>query len=167
MSDSDLEEDMCTCGRYYTYRHGWCSLCIDNWIDENFISGQIYDAGYKHGSDLGIECGIRHTINREARDDFWILDDIDIPQYAYSDRRGYENGFERGYTSAYNSVYELNQPVVNQLNDVYKKYCVRFWTFTFYRHHRLFDTALLKLIDDFLPPSKKTKIPHVNFTFSR
>jgi hypothetical protein len=165
MSDNEIEEDMCTCGRYYAYRHGWCNLCINNWIDDHFITNQIYDAGYKFGSDLGIEYGIRHTINREARDDFWILDDIDIPQYAYTDRRAYEKGFERGYTKAYNSVYQLHQPVIDQLNDIYKRYNFRFWVFKFYQNHPLFDTALLKLVDDFLPTHKKpSNIPQLNFT---
>jgi hypothetical protein len=165
MSESDIEEQMCTCGRYYARQHGWCSICIDNWIDDNFISSQIYDAGYKFGSELGLDLGIRHTIYRQPRDDYWILDDVDIPQYAYIDRKSYERGFDTGYTTSYNSVYQLHQPVIDQLEYIQKKYSFRFWVFAFYRNHSYFDTELLNLIDEFLPDiEKSSKIPQSNFT---
>lgn len=164
--EENMEEQMCTCGRYYAQRHGWCGLCIDNWIDDNFITNEIYEAGYKFGQDLGWECGRRHTINCLGRDDIWVLDDIDIPQYAYIDRKAYERGFETGYTSAYNSVYRLHRPAIKQLEWICKSYFFRMWVFKKYgNRHPLFDIELLGLIEQLVPQIKKTKkIPTINFT---
>ncbi|NBP59287.1 hypothetical protein EBU71_22575, partial [bacterium] len=66
-TEDDLEDDLCTCGRYISMDHGMCSICTDNWIEEHFISEQIYEAGVVAGTELGLECGIRHTIYGEAR----------------------------------------------------------------------------------------------------
>ena len=150
-TEDDIEDDMCTCGRYLSMNHGMCSICTDNWIEDHFISQQIYEGGYVAGTELGLECGIRHTIYREARDDYWILDDFDIPRYAYIDRKSYERGFDRGYTKAYNSVYQLHQPVIDQLQFIHNLEHCKLWILFYYGKHPLLDCQLLKFIDRFVP----------------
>jgi hypothetical protein len=150
-TEDDIEEDMCTCGRYLSMTHGMCTICTDNWIEEHFISQQIEEGGYLAGTELGIETGIRHTIYKEARDDYWILDDFDIPRYAYIDRRSYERGFDRGFTKGYNSVYCLHQPVINHLQYIHKMAHFKMWVFKRYENHPLLECQIVKMIEQFVP----------------
>lgn len=148
-SDNDIEDNMCSCGRYFSHQHGMCSFCIDHWIEDNFITIQIREAGMKHGSDLGYDYGIRHTIYNEARDDYWILDDVDYPQYAYMDRRSYEIGFKDGYTTAYNSVYRRHDPMLKELVSKMNNRLFQLWVRLRFSNHPLFDPEILKMIRSF------------------
>lgn len=146
---SDIEEDMCTCGRYYSRGHYMCNVCTD-WMEDHFVSDQIREAGYKHGMDLGIDTGIRHTIYSECYDDYCFVDDLDIPKYAYIDRRSYERGYRHGYEYGYQFVYQIHRPVILHIQVFHKFQHFVGWVLTNYRTHLLFEHQLLNYIKSFL-----------------
>jgi hypothetical protein len=146
----DIEEDMCTCGRYFARENRMCGICIDHWIDDHFITTQIREAGMKNGLELGYECAIRHTIYNEARDDYWIFDDDDTPSYAYLDRLAYERSFKDGYTKGYNSVYKCHEPLFRELRLYLNRRHFRLWVFARFRNHALLDLEILRFIDQFV-----------------
>jgi hypothetical protein len=151
----DIEDDMCTCGRYYARDSRMCGVCIDNWINDYFITDQIRDAGFKNGAVLGYEYGIRHTLYNEARDDYWMFDDDDTPSYAYLDRLAYERSFKDGYSTAYNSVYKRHEPLFQELRVYLNRRHFWSWVFTHFQHHNLFDLEILRWIDQFVGQSTR------------
>jgi len=152
LSSDDEDSLQCYCRRGCILpESGMCGRCTYDWISDNSISQNLEEAGGKHGESVATDQAVSDTIYQRARDNYYLFDCDDAPDYANMDRESYSRGFEDGYYKVYNEVYYRHRPMLDELRQIHAQQWMKLRILARFELHPLLDLQLLGAIEKYLP----------------
>lgn len=127
-----------------------CSDCFRYTVSQEELTENIKQFAFQNGTELGIERGIRDTIYGYAKDEYYILPEIDIPEHVRFQKRLYTRTFEDAQQDAYEKVFQLHQPVIQELEQKFFREKTFRFLISKYQHSSIFEPRIFKYIDTFV-----------------
>jgi len=126
-----------------------CSDCLRYTVSQEELTENIKQLAFQKGTELGIERGIRDTIYGYAKDEYYILPEIDIPDHVRFQKRLYTRTFEDAQQDAYEEVFQLHQPLIIELEQKFFREKIFHFLISKYQHSSIFEPRVFKYIDTF------------------